>query len=140
MAIGGPQAPSAAAATPDRAEPSTAAKPGAVERHDVTLITGDRFTVLGVGTAAERVIVREPVRAGARIHRFRVGGRLHLVPQDALRPLGTGRLDLRLFDVASLIESGYADSDAGAIGLVVTGVEAPGGGRGQGFRGCRGGA
>ncbi|MEH1168966.1 S8 family serine peptidase [Micromonospora sp. CPCC 205539] len=49
----------------------------------------------------------------------KAAGHLRVVPSDAVRPLRDGLLDSRLFDVTTLLDSGY-DDRAGELPLIVT--------------------
>lgn len=74
----------------------------------VTLVTGDRVTVVGAEAGADGMTVeRGPGRAGMGFVTSEVGGHLEVVPLDAVPLLGAGRLDRRLFDVTALLEGGY---------------------------------
>ncbi len=83
----------------------------------VTLITGDRVTVAGGGAMS---IAGGKGRDGVRFLTSRAGGRLRVVPSDALPLLHAGRLDRRLFDVTALLEFGYDKRQD--LPLIVTGA------------------
>ncbi|OLB82750.1 MAG: hypothetical protein AUI14_00075 [Actinobacteria bacterium 13_2_20CM_2_71_6] len=74
----------------------------------VTLVTGDRITVLGDHVAYQRAKGREHVTFITQ----HIGGHLHVIPSDALPMLADDRLDSRLFDVTLLLEFGYDDRRA----------------------------
>ncbi|MEV4759808.1 S8 family serine peptidase [Micromonospora sp. NPDC049559] len=84
----------------------------------VTLLTGDRVRLPAGGTASPTVL---PAQGRERIHftGFRAGGHLYLVPEDAIRPVQSGRLDRRLFDVTELVESGYDDAHRPDLPLII---------------------
>src|SRR5215211_4854604 len=82
----------------------------------VTLLTGDRVTVVDNGKAT---VERGKDRAGVVFLTRQIGGHLHVVPSDAVAPLRAGRLDGRLFDVTALLSYGY-DRRAD-LPLIVTG-------------------
>jgi len=85
--------------------------------HTVTLLTGDKVTVLpGDRVRIQRAEGRDDVSFVTR----RIGGHLHVVPSDAVSLLNSGRLDKRLFDVTTLIEFGYHDG-RGNLPLILTG-------------------
>ncbi|GII75114.1 serine protease [Sphaerisporangium rufum] len=107
----GPAAGPAAAAT-GPAGPVPDARPGTART--VTLITGDRVTMIGDATAVTPAAGREKVG----FHTSEVAGRLRVVPGDALPLLRQGRLDPRLFDVTTLLEYGYDRRDA--LPVIVT--------------------
>jgi hypothetical protein len=85
----------------------------------VTLITGDRVTVTSDQHA---VVERGPGRARMSFVTSRAGGRLRVIPADALSALNGGRLDPRLFDITGLIEFGYDDKRSAVVPLIVTGA------------------
>jgi len=60
-----------------------------------------------------------PGRTDVSFLTSRHGGHLRVVPTDALPLLRAGRLDSRLFDVTTLLESGYDDRRAD-LPLLVT--------------------
>ncbi|WP_049796761.1 S8 family serine peptidase [Actinosynnema mirum] len=68
--------------------------------------------------------VGEVVAGPGREHQvFRTvlaGGRLHVVPQDAVPALESGKLDPRLFDVTGLVDAGYDDARRDSVPVVVT--------------------
>jgi subtilisin family serine protease len=99
--------------------PASAAGPArSAPVRTVTLITGDRLTV--TDTKPERVAVRPgPGRAGIRFLTRNVHGHLQVLPSDALPLVNAGRLDPRLFDVTTLLASGYDDRRAD-LPLIVT--------------------
>ncbi|HET9141248.1 hypothetical protein [Actinophytocola sp.] len=76
------------------------------------LPTGDRVTVLGGARPAVSV---RPAAGRERVmfHRYRAGDRLYVVPEDAVRRIGTegGR---RAFDVSRLLEPNRAASRPGS--------------------------
>jgi subtilisin family serine protease len=85
----------------------------------VTLITGDRVTLLG-GDPAKASIEPGPGRQHIKFSSQRVKNQLFVVPSDVSAMLTTGRVDRRLFDVAGLIKAGYDDKVSKVIPLVVT--------------------
>ncbi|MFC4008045.1 S8 family serine peptidase [Nonomuraea purpurea] len=87
----------------------------------VTLITGDRVVLAPDGSP---LVTPGEGRKGIDFHTFGSGGRLRVVPGDAIEPLRQGRLDPRLFEVSALAESGYDDRRQD-LPLVVTGAPAP---------------
>lgn len=85
----------------------------------VTLVSGDVVTVHRV--AGEVVADVEPAPGREQVT-FSVearGGRLEVVPSDAVALLGAGRLDRRLFDVAGLVAAGYHDAARPDVPLLV---------------------
>ncbi|MFF5255430.1 S8 family serine peptidase [Streptomyces leeuwenhoekii] len=88
--------------------------------HTVTLVTGDRVTVTGLGGGKRTVTVERPEGATGAVRTREAGGRLSVVPDEALPYLRAGTLDERLFDVGALTEQGLADSRTGELPLIVT--------------------
>jgi hypothetical protein len=105
------------AATPVAAAGSSRPQP-AMPARTVTLVTGDRVTATG-SDLADVSVQRGSGRDGVTFLVNRVAGRLRVVPSDVLPLLRTGRLDSRLFDVTTLLESGYDDRRAD-LPLIVT--------------------
>ncbi|HEY0471332.1 MAG TPA: S8 family serine peptidase [Kribbella sp.] len=85
----------------------------------VTLITGDRVTLLG-GDPAKASIQPGPGRERLKFSSQRVNNQLFVIPSDVSAMVTTGRVDRRLFDVAGLIKAGYDDKASKVIPLVVT--------------------
>jgi subtilisin family serine protease len=113
LAVPGTAAAWTVAAAPGRpagathaAAPDPAAAPAGTGTANVTLITGDRVAVRGGRVTAIRP---GPGRAGTRFVSDRIGGRIRVVPSDALSLLAAGTVDPRLFDVTTLLEFGYDD-------------------------------
>lgn len=74
----------------------------------VTLITGDRVTLVGSGT--DKVAVRRGAgRTGITFLTQRSAGHLLVIPSDAAPLLRTGQLDRRLFEVDTLTKFRYDD-------------------------------
>ncbi|WP_433421038.1 S8 family serine peptidase [Microtetraspora malaysiensis] len=87
----------------------------------VTLITGDRVTVLsGGGVMIDPGEGREDVAFLTEEE----NGRRRVVPSDAVPLLGAGRLDPRLFDVDALLRAGH-DGRRDHLPLIVTGMAKP---------------
>ncbi|MEV0591744.1 S8 family serine peptidase [Nonomuraea cavernae] len=95
--------------------------PGGGDARTVTLVTGDRVTVTDDLTA---MIQRGAGREEITFSTDDSGGRLRVVPSDAVPLLRAGRLDPRLFDVTTLLKHGYGDPH-GALPLIVTGDSQP---------------
>jgi subtilisin family serine protease len=96
---------------------ATPAVGGKADPTTVTLVTGDKVTVFG----ADRFTVRPgPGRSGIRFITTRGDGHLRVVPTDVLPLLGAGTIDLRLFDVTTLMNFRYDDRRAD-LPLIVTG-------------------
>ncbi|MDX2538175.1 S8 family serine peptidase [Streptomyces scabiei] len=91
----------------------------------VTLITGDRVTLrprLGKKVPAVSVLPGKGRQdMGFRVVRALRAGTQHIsvIPQDAERPLSSGKLDARLFDVTELIRIGRDDARSRSLPLIV---------------------
>ncbi|MEU1401895.1 S8 family serine peptidase [Streptomyces sp. NPDC005728] len=109
-----PTAPAGArtAATADRRTPDTATT--------VTLVTGDRVTVTGLGQGRRTVAVQRPRGATGAVRTQVSDGDITVVPDEALPYLRAGTLDRRLFDVSGLIRQGLTDAEVDALPLIVT--------------------
>ncbi|AQS69746.1 S8 family serine peptidase [Streptomyces pactum] len=105
---------------PDPARTPAAAGRAAAAARTVTLVTGDRVTVGDLGGGRRTVTVERPEGATGAVHTRSSGGRITVVPDEALPYLRDGSLDARLFDVGELIEQGLADSETGDLPLIVT--------------------
>ncbi|MEV7797326.1 S8 family serine peptidase [Streptomyces sp. NPDC087512] len=88
----------------------------------VTLITGDQVTVrAGAGNAVSVISVRPgPGREDMTFSQRSSAGSVSLVPQDAVGPLQSGRLDKRLFDIKELVSQRYDDTHSAQLPLIVT--------------------
>ncbi|HEX4814577.1 MAG TPA: S8 family serine peptidase [Nonomuraea sp.] len=120
-------APTLIAASLIAAPPPVAAETIPVPGHasparSVTLITGDKVTVTDGNGGA--VISAGEGREDVTFTTGERGGRLRVVPSDAMPLLKAGRLDPRLFDVTTLLEFGY-DDRKGNLPLIVTGAARP---------------
>ncbi|MFD0746580.1 S8 family serine peptidase [Phytohabitans flavus] len=114
-------APPASAAPPAGA--AATRDPGAVA-HTVTLVTGDRVTILS--SKEDRPVVRPGKgREGMRFSVYRDRGALMVVPHDAQRLVQAGRLDRRLFDVIGLVRAGYQDGARDSLPLIVADPAGP---------------
>ncbi|GGW38716.1 peptidase [Streptomyces lucensis JCM 4490] len=113
-----PAAPAAPAAA--RTVPAAHARRTAADATTVTLVTGDKVTVTGLGRGREAVTVRRPRGVTGAVRTQRSGGDLTVVPDEALPYLRAGTLDRRLFDVSGLIRQGLTDAEARTLPLIVT--------------------
>jgi subtilisin family serine protease len=100
---------------------AAAAQPALASAKTVTLITGDRVLVDGMQVLPGKGRERIPFRQQRDNN-----GDVHVVPMDAVRDIGTGRLDPRLFNVTKLIEYGFDDTSRKDIPLIVSGGGAQG--------------
>ncbi len=82
----------------------------------VTLITGDRVTIMGEGVSS---IEPAKGREGIAFSTRRKGDHLYVIPQDTVQLVAAGRLDERLFDVTTLLRSGYDDASRKDLPLIV---------------------
>ena len=107
----------AGAGTPEGATaPRRAAAPTA-KTHTVTLVTGDVVTLTRSGDGPGTAHV-EPAPGGTGgVQIQAIGNDLHVVPDEALPFLASGRLDQDLFNVTGLVEQGYDDASVDAIPL-----------------------
>ncbi|MFI5688341.1 S8 family serine peptidase [Streptomyces sp. NPDC051636] len=109
--------PAAPAAARETATAGTRAPDGATT---VTLVTGDKVTVTGLGQGKQTVTVARPPGATGAVRTQRDGGDITVVPDEALPYLRAGSLDRRLFDVSALIRQGLGDDRTGELPLIVT--------------------
>ncbi|MFF2776511.1 S8 family serine peptidase [Streptomyces sp. NPDC058052] len=82
----------------------------------VTLVTGDRVTLTGLGGGRQTVTVDRAKGATGAVRTQVTDGRITVVPDEARRHLASGALDPRLFDITGLVEQGVTD----ALPLIVT--------------------
>ncbi|MFD1325030.1 S8 family serine peptidase, partial [Micromonospora sonneratiae] len=102
---------------PGTTQPGSPAGAARTGSGTVTLLTGDRVTLTPSGATSVRPANgREHVRFFVNRERDAV----YVVPQDAQRLVGDGRLDRRLFDVRGLIRDGYHDAARDSLPLIVT--------------------
>jgi len=85
----------------------------------VTFITGDRVTVRVIDGRQVPRIEPGPGREEMRFSVRHVDGRLIVLPEDVVPLLNAGRLDLRLFDVTTLLRFGYDDASRSDLPLIV---------------------
>jgi hypothetical protein len=86
-------------------------------RHDITLVTGDRVLV-SPGPPSSVTVLPGAGRDRVVFRSFAAGGRQYLIPVDVMSAIRDGRLDRRLFDLTSLIESGH--TRRGSLPLLLT--------------------
>jgi subtilisin family serine protease len=105
---------------------AAAAAPGAAGAAAmVTLITGDRVRLVAQDSSETAVGIepapgREHVGFLRSTRTGRHGTEVSVVPADAVRLLGEGRLDPRLFDVTGLVRQGFTDADRPTLPLIIT--------------------
>ncbi|MEU6074063.1 S8 family serine peptidase [Micromonospora sp. NPDC047074] len=111
-------APPPADAAPSADRSPTASAPTATT---VTLLTGDRVTVR---TQPDGMLAGDvqpgPGRSDVLFVQQSGPGSLTVVPADAHPLIASGKLDKRLFDVAYLVEHGYADGVRAGLPLIAT--------------------
>ncbi|WP_405058604.1 S8 family serine peptidase [Kribbella sp. NBC_01505] len=83
----------------------------------VTLITGDRITVLP--GQQQPLIDPGPGRDRFSFSSRTIGNHLYVVPSDVAQRVADESLDRRLFDVTGLIDAGYDDASTPQIPLLV---------------------
>ncbi|MDX3716058.1 S8 family serine peptidase, partial [Streptomyces europaeiscabiei] len=84
----------------------------------VTLLTGDTVGLDRTGRVVEVRPGQGRSGIGYSVRRF--AGHTYVVPLDATRLLGSGRLDRRLFDVTQLVKDGYDDAHRKQVPLIVS--------------------
>lgn len=103
-------------AGPSTVSPSPGGLPKPAAR--VTLLTGDTVCLDRSGQVVEVRPGKGRNGVGYSVRRF--AGHTYVVPLDATRLLGSGRLDRRLFDVTQLVEDGYDDAHRKQVSLIVS--------------------
>ncbi|WP_128433650.1 S8 family serine peptidase [Streptomyces cyaneus] len=112
-------APAAPITPADRSAASLGGHPGlAKPAARVTLLTGDTVGVDGSGRVVEVRPGKGRSGVGYSVRRF--AGHTYVVPLDATRLLGSGKLDRRLFDVTQLVKDGYDDARRKQVPLIVS--------------------
>ncbi|MEU5940249.1 S8 family serine peptidase [Micromonospora sp. NPDC047548] len=116
-----PASPAGAASTGESPLPATSTPLAGATK--VTLVTGDVVSYLpGANGGAPQVEVAAAPRAGGRSVSFthlREGDAFYVFPSDARGLIGAGRLERGLFDVAYLVNNGYADDASKELPLIV---------------------
>ncbi|MFE9834628.1 S8 family serine peptidase [Streptomyces sp. NPDC005551] len=115
---GGPAGATDAGTAGDAGTP--AATRAADAARTVTLVTGDKVTVTGLGGGRQTVTVERPAGAPGAVRTQVADGTVTVTPDEALPYLRAGTLDRRLFDVSGLIRQGFGDRRTGALPLIVT--------------------
>jgi subtilisin family serine protease len=87
--------------------------------HTVTLITGDVVTVTDRGAGPGTATVQPAKGSDGGVQIQMIGRDLHVVPDEALPYLASGRLDEDLFNVTELISQGYDDAGTDVLPLIV---------------------
>jgi subtilisin family serine protease len=105
------------ASAPGEAGPARSAAPG----QTVTLLTGDRLDVRPAPGGGYAVQPRPSSgdRAGMLFLQRRSAGRQLVIPIDAAPLIAAGKLDERLFDIGTLLDSGLADGSAKQLPLLL---------------------
>ena len=81
----------------------------------VTLLTGDRVYVDGDNVS----VTAAPGRQHIGFVQSSVNGHQQVLPDDALRLVGSGAVDSRLFDVTGLVQAGYDDAHTAELPTIV---------------------
>ncbi|MFD9408718.1 S8 family serine peptidase [Streptomyces sp. NPDC059989] len=115
--VGIQPAQAASSTAQDGSKASVKAKPSATATATVTLITGDRVVVGSDGRVVR--LMRGKGREGTGFSVRREAEHTYVIPQDALRMVGDGVLDRRLFDVVQLVKDGYDDAHRTTLPLIV---------------------
>ncbi len=98
---------------------ANAAPAGPLVGQSVTLITGDRVVVLDAQRDV-KTIVPGKGRSEIAFSTYQRHNHLFVVPKDAVPLVRQGKVDERLFDVTTLLDSGYGDSKRATLPLIVT--------------------
>ncbi|MGH3499971.1 MAG: S8 family serine peptidase, partial [Nocardioidaceae bacterium] len=104
--------------TPEEKAASTAGK-ATGDTYDVTLVTGDTVHVTVGADGKKTATVSQPDGSQSAIWIRRRGGDLYVVPQD-IASLIPRRLDPALFDVTTLRDQGYTETQSNSLPLIVT--------------------
>jgi subtilisin family serine protease len=107
--------PAGARAAPEPARPAGWTAGTADRGTWVTLLTGDRVYVDGDNLSVTAAPGRERIGFVQRS----VDGHHQVIPADALRLVGSGALDARLFDVTGLVRAGYDDARSAHLPAIV---------------------
>ncbi|MER7404847.1 S8 family serine peptidase [Streptomyces sp. NPDC000070] len=107
-------------AAPVRPADMPTVSPGGLTRPAarVTLLTGDTVGLDRNGRVVEVRPGKGRSGIGYSVRRF--AGHTYVVPLDATRLLGSGKLDRRLFDVTQLVADGYDDAHRKQVPLIVS--------------------
>ena len=87
----------------------------------ITLVTGDRVTLVTTGGRAAPRIERGPGRDRIGFSIEERGGEITVLPEDVIGLVGSRRLDPALFNVTRLLAEGYGDDRRDDVPLIVTG-------------------
>ncbi|EOD70628.1 Subtilisin-like protein serine protease-like protein [Amycolatopsis vancoresmycina DSM 44592] len=100
--------------------PHAAPSPAGLERHSVTLLTGDVVQVERQPGGKQAATVQPgPGREKIRFHQQEVDGHLSVFPEDVTPRLAAKQVDRTLFDVTELIAEGYADEQSATLPLIL---------------------
>jgi subtilisin family serine protease len=113
-----PGLPAAAAAPPATTTAGNASATAKANR-TVTLITGDRITLIG-GDLSKLTIEPGTGRRHLTFRALRDKGTVSVIPSDVEADVAAGKLDRALFDIGGLLEDHYDDASTTAIPLIVT--------------------
>ncbi|WNI21624.1 S8 family serine peptidase [Streptomyces sp. ITFR-16] len=93
---------------------------GPVQRHDITLVTGDVVHYNDGAGRQDTVTVDRPDGATGGVHVQQAGDDIYVLPDEASGLIAAGKLDRRLFNVSALAAMGYDDKKTGGIPLIAT--------------------
>ncbi|MBU5465933.1 S8 family serine peptidase [Virgibacillus sp. MSJ-26] len=88
-------------------------------KHVVTLITGDIVTVTEMEDGEEIISVEPSTESNEGTRMTTVGEDTYVIPNEAMPYLAAGVLDRELFNITSLIEYGYDDSERHTVPLII---------------------
>jgi subtilisin family serine protease len=89
--------------------------------HEITLISGDKVILTGVGHGRFRWRIEAATRPDGNVpvlHGESGPDGEFLIPDDALPAVASGALDRNLFNITYLAENGYTDADSGQVPVI----------------------
>lgn len=87
----------------------------------LTLVTGDRVRVRDEGDGHSAIVIDAGEgRDHISFQQLEIDGQLHVLPEDALPLISSGKVDDDLFDVDLLLAEGYADSETDTLPVIAT--------------------
>ncbi|WP_393062161.1 S8 family serine peptidase [Streptomyces sp. LN549] len=109
-----------AASAAEGPTPSAGRQATPVERHDITLVTGDVVHYADGAGKQDTVTVDRPDGAVGGVHVQQAGDDIYVLPEEAQSLIAAGKLDRRLFNVTALTKMGYDDKKTAGIPLIAT--------------------
>lgn len=120
VAIGTPSGSAVPAVGPTGDDGGHQGLAGLERSFSVTLLTGDIVHVERVTDDHQAVTVQMgPGRESIRIHQLELDRKLHVLPADLISHIGSGRLDMALFNVDQLIDDGYHDAAMDSLPIIL---------------------